>query len=166
MSGPDANPTARHRIFGFFRAPETAAAFILIVFLIFFWTWSRLAGRDDAPTAARPLGVEARCETVAEGFFVDLEADQPVYVALFLDRPGATPALLFPRLGPPPGRPWPLTAGARHRFPEPGHPFTTTLGPGERIVVVARRDRLAGAIDDLDDDPAVGQRLELEVPER
>ncbi len=162
MTATDDRAATRHRVFGFFRAPETAAGFILLVAFAFIWTWSYFARAKESEEPQGPLMLEASLVTVEdEGFFVEVKLDRPAFITLLLRRPDAPDSQVFPRLGPPPGLPWPLEAKTTYRLPEAEGPFRRPLAADEVIIVLARRDRPAGDDGDLPDDAELGARVEL-----
>ncbi|MFT7617907.1 MAG: hypothetical protein ACI97A_001546 [Planctomycetota bacterium] len=109
--------TKMHRIFGVFRAPETAALWMILVLLGFFGIWSWIEDKEENAAKRLPQ-IELKLEATASSLFkVQFAAASSRYVAIYFHEEGNAPQLLFPAFGTPPKLKWPLPAQKRIDLP-------------------------------------------------
>ncbi len=137
MSSGETFKSTPHRVFGVFRAPETAAVWMILVLLIFFGLWSWIEGeasKDSRQTSLVKLKVDPNDK---EQFSLEFTSATPRYLAIYQCSDGDLPQQVFPKLGPPKNLPWPLPPRQKHRLPGNGNEYFrfTSLKPGRLLVL-------------------------------
>ncbi len=141
MTDSREGPSRAHRVFGVFKAPETAALWLIIVLLGFFGAWSWLERHEQALEDREPL-IQLAAQDGSGSFQIRVRCATPRFVAIYHCPEGETPELLFPRLGPPRGLPWPLSADAWHVLPGKDEFFHLSPALKTRLFVLVREDAL------------------------
>ncbi len=119
----EAEEPVQHRIFGVFRAPETAALWLILVLLMFFGFWGWLEGNKKKPGLEDLDVAYLENQGNHDEFQLKVTTKEASYIAIYRCQAEGTPEQIFPTLGPPKDIAWHFVANQAQFLPSSNRYF-------------------------------------------